>query len=157
MESASLVDARKQFVESAKAVEEALRQLTVASVHSQLFEGEVRFLKTQISQCLKPRHDATSSATELSRHSWMPEALINLLMDELNLLTRWKSTGCDTEALDCKVADFKSDINESVGNLRRNTFGLYASTGHNVDHSLLGGSKRLKKSLNQRQKCRSWA
>lgn len=58
----------------------------------------------------------------------------------------WKVlTGCDVEVVPRRIADAKGDMKESVGGLCRNTFGCYASMGHNVDRSLLAVSNCLKK------------
>lgn len=57
-------DAWKQSVESNKAAEVALCQQKDVSSQAQLLEGEVSFLKTQMSGCIKTDDDAVSSANK---------------------------------------------------------------------------------------------
>lgn len=62
--STRLGEALKQFAESAKTAEEALRQLTEALCQALLLEGEVSSLKLQKGDCTNANDDTTSSATE---------------------------------------------------------------------------------------------
>lgn len=86
--SASLDEVWKQSEESAKVVERASRQLTELLCQAQLLDGEVSFLKTQMSECIKKRDDATIPATEQSRQSRILDARISLSEDELESLKR---------------------------------------------------------------------
>lgn len=69
MAAANLSSARKQFAGSAKAAEEALRQLTEERRYAQLFERDVIFLKMQMAsgaKRAKARDVVTGSVPEQS-------------------------------------------------------------------------------------------
>lgn len=122
--------ARKESMESAKAVAELSRQLTNVSGRFQLFEDEVCLLKSQISKFLKIRDDVISLSFEQSRHSEVVEAFINLLRGDQDSENRTELTGCDM-GLHGKVADAKGGMNKLVGGLRQDIFGSYATIRHN--------------------------
>lgn len=86
MPSANSSDAWKQPVESAKAAEERLLQLTKTSSQAQLLEGEVSFLRAQIRMCIKTCDDAIRLAAEQSHRSRKLKARISILKDELDSL-----------------------------------------------------------------------
>lgn len=78
----------------------------------------------------------------------MGESCIGLLKNELDFQRRKETTGYKTEAVSCKVADAKGEVNSLDDGLRRDTFDMYASIRHNVDQTLLAVSNCLKKLIN---------
>lgn len=105
MGNANLDEARKQFVKSPKAAEEALPQMTEVP-------GEASSLISQMSKCISTNDKAISSATEQSRQARVLEARISLLEDKLNLLKQKKSTSCSMKAMCRKTADAKRNMND---------------------------------------------
>lgn len=91
----------QQCAKSAKATEEALRQLSELSGRSQFLERKATFFRSQLSEVGKARDDVTRSTDVKRRRARMLKSLVSLLKDELNSLKRKKTTGCDMENVSC--------------------------------------------------------
>lgn len=146
MPSAYPNDALKLFLEWPKAAKEPSHKLTEISRHALLFDSEVSF-STQMSKCIRLQDDTIRSTTRQFRQTRMPDARVSFLADELDLLKRKVSTGCDMVVVRRKVADAKGDIKKLGDGLCRYTFDSYVSSLHNIDQSFITVSYRVRRCL----------
>lgn len=94
---------------------------------AQFFEVWVSSLKLQMGEIVKTRDDASCFANEQSRESSILDACVELLKNELNSVVRKGSTGCDMEAVCCRAAVAKGEINSFVDGPGRDTSDSCAS------------------------------
>lgn len=134
---------REQSAGSAKAAEEALRQLTEMSTPAQALEVEVKISKSQTDGVAKTRDNMITSAHAKGREAKIHDFCIGLLKDELESLKQKELTECNTEVVRCKVAKAKDKVTNVVDGLPRDTFDSYDNIRHNIDQTLLVVGSRL--------------
>lgn len=67
----------------------------------------------------------------------MLEDRVDLLKNELDLLKQKAPTGCNMDVVRRNVADYKLDVKELDGGLRRKTSSSYARTLRNIGQPFL--------------------
>lgn len=116
----------EQSAGSAKAAETALRQPVEVSDRAEGLEVQTKCLKSRMDEVDKVRDDAIIFANGKSRDARLLESRISLLKDELDVLKRKKSTGCNMKIVGRKDADVKYGVNNLGDRLRQDIFDSYS-------------------------------